>query len=1212
MSNDQDVQLGALTIDIRQFNARLKTAQQSFQAFAGRLNSMGQQFSQVVTKINQSAEVAARGVGNLGKALGALGVAAGAGSVALIKLASDANEAASKFGFVFGKAAEDTGKKLDEFAKAAGRSKYELRDMASNIGALIGPMGFTEQATGKLSTQFAQLATDLSSFFNVTESDALMALRSAIVGESEPMRRFGVQLNEAKIQAEAFKLGIARSKAEVQGAIKTQAIFSIVMRETQQAQGDAIRTGDQFANSYRRMTSFLKDAATDIGQAFIPSATKLVRVIGDAAEPMKQWAAANQEWLTTKIGEAMEFAGRAAMSLYQTSVRAYQALAPMMQSVWQEAQKVYGAFSEWFESLPEGAQDVLKIVGVLAGLSTGLTAIGGSLPIVGGFASAIGALINPIGLVSGAIRLLLPLITGAGGLLPVFGLLFSPAGLVLAGVVALTSLVGYLRGDVAGTFKDVASIIDTTFGGVLKSTIDLVKALRAEMAAVAGADSQKEFDRQKIKNEAGDEGLAKRDEIHRNEIELQRLNQSMNQLGGGKAGGALQQRRQELLANRKRLIDEYQQLKSHRTAQKGYEDYLENFAEGSPTEAGKAAISARDKKESQRNMLRAAAAHGLNAAKAVAGLATGKTVLPGEQKQRDQAQSEITKLLSEGRIGEAIAKGQIEYERQHASEVALAEHMVATAAKQQPQNTGPAAGTFQLGAPGAGSNRQQLAANQQGMLRQAKGLGGAAGSAAQQAAGVIGQIGQQMAAAFQNFNALTEEQKTSAIQLHDTYQNLVAQFKAGTLTQEQFNKQVQAAGDAAKKLADSEEGLADLEEQRLNAQGKLSPRQQQAQQAAMEQFKQAAQQGLQQVQEMLKQGQEAQLQGAQQADEQLNAALNSGDPKQVAAALSALKGYAQAQIQQTLRNVANATGDAIQYSFGTMSQPGILPVNLQTALAQNPQAAATVKMFEALVASLVATENKLPKMASGGVVTSPTRALVGEAGPEAILPLGKFGEWFSAAMSSFGNAVGRALTIPMGTLNQLFGNPMGMFFPNNGMPLINPGGGSINPLGLSLAALGAFGPSFRGIAGMLNQQIDLGNTGALGLLQKWQNVQQAAEDALGWMRQRRSIDLGGNGPAGRSPRYAMMGANNPYSAAYNPFGGGSGFGAYGSVFAPQIHVHGVDITEAGAAQKFAQELLPALDNAVRYRGADLTGRRPNNYYASGRAPGTPSGYSSIR
>jgi hypothetical protein len=45
------------------------------------------------------------------------------------KLASDAEEAGSKFGFVFGEAASGVEKELDKFAAAAGRSRFELRSM---------------------------------------------------------------------------------------------------------------------------------------------------------------------------------------------------------------------------------------------------------------------------------------------------------------------------------------------------------------------------------------------------------------------------------------------------------------------------------------------------------------------------------------------------------------------------------------------------------------------------------------------------------------------------------------------------------------------------------------------------------------------------------------------------------------------------------------------------------------------------------------------------------------------------------------------------------------------------------------------------------------------------------------------------------------------------------------------------------------------------
>ena len=163
---------GKLTLDVSQW--------------VGGFGSAGQALGRFVAQAKPGIDQIKRGYGQLIQAgsqvarnAGAVVVAAGGVSAALVKLASDAEETASKFGFVFKEATDSTGKALDEFAAKAGRSRYFLRNMAADIGALIGPMGFSADETGKLSTQFAKLAVDLSSFFNVSENDALTALRPA-------------------------------------------------------------------------------------------------------------------------------------------------------------------------------------------------------------------------------------------------------------------------------------------------------------------------------------------------------------------------------------------------------------------------------------------------------------------------------------------------------------------------------------------------------------------------------------------------------------------------------------------------------------------------------------------------------------------------------------------------------------------------------------------------------------------------------------------------------------------------------------------------------------------------------------------------------------------------------------------------------------------------------------------------------------------------
>jgi cob(I)alamin adenosyltransferase len=232
-------------------------------------------------------------MGGLSKQIQRAGMVTGAAltgvATAAIKLASDAEEAASKFEIVFGGTATDVGTRLDEFAQQAGRSRYALRSMAGDLAALIGPMGIGEAKTAEMSTALTKLAVDLASFNNIAESDALTALRSGLVGEAEPLRRLGIQLSAAKIEAEAFASGLVTQKDEVNAAIKAQAAFNLIMRYSVQAQGDAIRTADGFANQMKKMGSQLRDLATDLGKVLLPYVTTFIRKLNDGIPKLAQW-----------------------------------------------------------------------------------------------------------------------------------------------------------------------------------------------------------------------------------------------------------------------------------------------------------------------------------------------------------------------------------------------------------------------------------------------------------------------------------------------------------------------------------------------------------------------------------------------------------------------------------------------------------------------------------------------------------------------------------------------------------------------------------------------------------------------------------------------------------------------------------------------------------------------------------------------------------
>lgn len=267
-----------------------------------------------VTKLGTMLATKMGAIGSVAGAALSAGVTAGvtaglatlAGSVVgvfkSIGLASEAEEAGSKFGFVFAGAADRTGEAIDEFAAKAGRSRFELRAMAADIGALVRPMGFSADATGDLSAQVVQLASDLSSFFNVSERDALESIRAGLVGESEPLRKFGVILNEGRIKSEAFALGLAKVGDELTATAKASAIMSLVFKDTVAAKNDAIRTAGSFANTLRALQGSIIDVGTYVGRLFMPAATEILGAMREISDSFKSQAPILEKWGKT-IGE---------------------------------------------------------------------------------------------------------------------------------------------------------------------------------------------------------------------------------------------------------------------------------------------------------------------------------------------------------------------------------------------------------------------------------------------------------------------------------------------------------------------------------------------------------------------------------------------------------------------------------------------------------------------------------------------------------------------------------------------------------------------------------------------------------------------------------------------------------------------------------------------------------------------------------------------
>lgn len=265
------------------------------------------------------------------------GFAAAGGVTAFTLFAKNATNAASDIGesltknqVLFGKYAKD----VEAFSKTSaanfGISRKAVLEYAGTFGNLFRAFGTSQEKSAGLSTELTKLAADMASFNNTSIEDALEALRSGLVGESEPLRKFGVNLNEGALQAEALSSGLVKAavdqdklkiatqsldlaqqnvakavkkhgaesmeaqranialqraqaavnktaaggKVQLDAQQKALAVVALTTKQTEAAHGDFARTSTGLANQQRILSARLSDIAASIGEKLLPIALR--------------------------------------------------------------------------------------------------------------------------------------------------------------------------------------------------------------------------------------------------------------------------------------------------------------------------------------------------------------------------------------------------------------------------------------------------------------------------------------------------------------------------------------------------------------------------------------------------------------------------------------------------------------------------------------------------------------------------------------------------------------------------------------------------------------------------------------------------------------------------------------------------------------------------------------------------------------------------
>lgn len=212
----------------------------------------------------------------------------GAAAFGAAQQASDLNETINKSRQIFGDAAGDIEKFASNAAQSLGQTKRQAIDAAATFGIFGKAAGLSGRDLSKFSTDFVTLASDLASFNNTRPEEAIEAIGAALRGESEPIRRFGVLINDAALKTAAFEKGIYDGNGALTAQQKTLAATELIFRQTIDAQGDFERTSGGLANQIKILRASLQDVVTNIGQVLLPVFERFVTFINKNIVPALQ------------------------------------------------------------------------------------------------------------------------------------------------------------------------------------------------------------------------------------------------------------------------------------------------------------------------------------------------------------------------------------------------------------------------------------------------------------------------------------------------------------------------------------------------------------------------------------------------------------------------------------------------------------------------------------------------------------------------------------------------------------------------------------------------------------------------------------------------------------------------------------------------------------------------------------------------------------
>ena len=147
--------------------------------------------------------------------------------------------------------------------------------------AMSNSLGVDADIGKTMALNLTGLVGDIASFYNITTEQANTAISAIYTGETESIKKLGIILTEANLNAYAVSQGLKKTYNQMTQAEKVMLRYNYVMMASANIQGDFARTSGNWANQVRILKEQFSQLLSILGRGLIAVLNPVVKVMNN-------------------------------------------------------------------------------------------------------------------------------------------------------------------------------------------------------------------------------------------------------------------------------------------------------------------------------------------------------------------------------------------------------------------------------------------------------------------------------------------------------------------------------------------------------------------------------------------------------------------------------------------------------------------------------------------------------------------------------------------------------------------------------------------------------------------------------------------------------------------------------------------------------------------------------------------------------------------